>query len=311
MVAGFQTPVEGEVYVDGETITHKPPHKRNVGMVFQNYALFPHMTVSQNIAFPLEMRKVKKSVIQEEVERVLGIVRLGGYGQRYPRQLSGGQQQRIALARSIVFCPRILLMDEPLGALDKKLREEMQLEIKHIQEDLGITVIYVTHDQEEALTMSDRIAVMNNGHIEQVGTPIELYEHPANLFVADFIGESNTFEGSTIEVTNDACTMRLDGGELLLQGPPLDEIDVGEEIHFVVRPERMRFLSEAHIVPNVLEGTIKEVVYVGDTTKYEVEIEKGRTFVVKQHSRPGVRSYQRNERVRVGWNIEDIVSLRQ
>jgi spermidine/putrescine ABC transporter ATP-binding subunit len=309
MIAGFQLPTEGEVIVDDHPITYKPPHKRNVGMVFQNYALFPHMTVAQNISFPLEMRKVKKKAIEAEVESVLQIVRLTGYGDRYPRQLSGGQQQRIALARAIVFCPRILLMDEPLGALDKKLREEMQLEIKHIQESLGITVIYVTHDQEEALTMSDRIAVMNQGRIEQVGPPVDLYEHPSNLFVADFIGESNVFKGQVVEVSDGTCTIRLTDDQLLLSGPSAQEIASGQDLHFVVRPERIRFVSDPQTMPNEIEGTVKEVVYVGDTTKYEVDFGLGRTLFLKEHSRPGARGYRRQDQVRVGWQTTDVVSL--
>ena len=199
MVAGFEVPTAGEIYIAGEPMAYKPPYKRDIGMVFQNYALFPHMKVHDNIAFPLNNRKVPKPKTDQKVNAALDLVKLAGFGSRNPKQLSGRQQQRVALARALVFDPSVLLMDEPLGALDKKLREHMQLEIKRIQETLGITVIYVTHDQSEALTMSDRIVVMNEGRIEQVGTPSELYEGPANRFVADFIGESNFLEGEVFD----------------------------------------------------------------------------------------------------------------
>jgi ABC-type Fe3+/spermidine/putrescine transport system ATPase subunit len=188
MIAGFQIPTSGKIFIEEEMVIYQPPYKRNIGMVFQSYALFPHMTVFDNIAFPLRMRKVKEKEISKSVMRVLDLVELSEYGTRYPKQLSGGQQQRVALARAYVYNPPVLLMDEPLGALDKKLREQMQLEIKHFHESLGVTVIYVTHDQGEALTMSDRVAVMNKGRIEQVGSPTDLYERPSNKFVADFVG---------------------------------------------------------------------------------------------------------------------------
>src|SRR5262252_3250474 len=195
-VAGFAVPTEGEVFIGGTPVTFEPPFKRNVGMVFQNYALFPHMTVAENLAFPLRMRKRPAVEIRERVAGALALVQLEGLGGRAPRQLSGGQQQRVALARALVFEPPVLLMDEPLGALDRKLRIEMQLELKHLHARLGVTVIYVTHDQEEALTLSDHIAVMNRGRIEQVGTPLDLYENPRTRFVAEFIGESNVVEGT-------------------------------------------------------------------------------------------------------------------
>ena len=198
MIAGFQIPTSGKIFIEDEMVIYQPPFKRNIGMVFQSYALFPHMTVFDNIAFPLRMRKFKEKEISKSVARVLNLVELSDYGARYPKQLSGGQQQRVALARAYVYNPPVLLMDEPLGALDKKLREQMQLEIKHFHESLGITVIYVTHDQGEALTMSDRIAVMNKGRIEQMGSPTDLYERPSNKFVADFIGETNLISAKAV-----------------------------------------------------------------------------------------------------------------
>ena len=198
MVAGFAYPTRGEVFVDGKPMAGLPPQKRDLGMVFQSYAVFPHLTVFDNIAFPLQIRRARRAEIRQRVGEALELVRLTGYEQRLPRQLSGGEQQRVALARALVFRPRVLLMDEPLGALDKKLRAHMQLELKHIQRHLHVTVIYVTHDQEEALTMSDRVAVMQRGRIEQVGTPAELYEAPASRFVADFLGESNFLDGVVV-----------------------------------------------------------------------------------------------------------------
>ena len=237
LVAGFQLPTSGEVWVDDQPIIYKPPHKRNLGMVFQNYALFPHMTVFDNIAFPLRMRRMSRQEIARRVAHSLEIVRLAGYEGRYPGQLSGGQQQRIALARAAVFDPQVLLMDEPLGALDKKLREELQIEIKHIQEALGVTVIYVTHDQEEALTMSDRIAVLNQGRIQQVGAPDQLYEAPENRFVADFIGESNMFRGTVMGTKDDALLVETEDGLRLLTSW-LEDVRPGQQVSCVVRPER-------------------------------------------------------------------------
>ncbi|MBL8660538.1 MAG: ATP-binding cassette domain-containing protein, partial [Rhodospirillales bacterium] len=200
MLAGFETPTGGEIVIDGRPVAHLPPHKRDIGIVFQSYALFPHMTVAENLAFPLRVRHRPRDEIRDRVERALAIVRLGGFGGRRPSQLSGGQQQRVALARALVFAPKLVLMDEPLGALDKQLREHMQIEIKHIHQTLGVTFVYVTHDQGEALTMSDRVAVMSNGVIEQLDTPENIYEAPLNAFVAHFIGENNRLPGRILAV---------------------------------------------------------------------------------------------------------------
>ena len=215
MLAGFEIPTAGEIYVDEDPIASVPPYRRNIGMVFQNYALFPHMTVGENIAFPLQMRKMSRAEITRQTTAVLALVGLPGYEGRYPRQLSGGQQQRVAVARALVFNPRVLLMDEPLGALDKQLREHLQLEIKALHDQLGVTIIYVTHDQEEALVMSDRIAVMNDGRIEQCGLPTELYDEPSTRFVATFIGESNFIDG---------VVDRLDGTAACIEAPGLGEL---------------------------------------------------------------------------------------
>ena len=213
MLAGFETPTSGEIYLEGEPISSIPPYKRGIGMVFQNYALFPHMTVNENLAFPLEVRKLEKSEVDEKVHKALSMVELQDFGTRMPLQLSGGQQQRVALARALVFEPRLVLMDEPLGALDKKLREQMQYEIKHIHENIGITVVYVTHDQSEALTMSNRIAVFNDGKIQQISTPDVLYEKPDNSFVAQFIGENNQIKGKVKSMNGKNCVVETENGD--------------------------------------------------------------------------------------------------
>jgi spermidine/putrescine ABC transporter ATP-binding subunit len=308
LIAGFQLPTTGEIYVDGRPIILKPAHKRDLGMVFQNYALFPHMTVFDNIAFPLQMRRIGRSEIAERVQRSLEMVRLQGYGERHPRQLSGGQQQRVALARAVVFNPQVLLMDEPLGALDKNLREEMQLEVKHIQEQLGITVVYVTHDQEEALTMSDRIVVLDYGQVQQIGTPDELYEAPANRFVAGFIGESNFLNGRVVDVGELTCTVVTESG-LRLQSSLAEGVVVGNEVSCAVRPERPVFLGGEQALPTEMSGTIAEVIYLGESTKYRIEIKDGDLFDLKRPSVIGERRRHRGDSVRFGWMPEDSVTL--
>jgi spermidine/putrescine ABC transporter ATP-binding subunit len=306
MVAGFVIPTSGQILVNGEDIAFRPPHKRNIGMVFQNYALFPHMTVAENIAFPLKMRKWPRDRIEQAVREALQLVRLPGFEQRYPRQLSGGQQQRVALARALVFRPPVLLMDEPLGALDKKLREEMQLEIKHIQESLNITTIYVTHDQEEALTMSDRIAVMRDGRIEQIGTPRELYERPASEFVASFIGESNFLMGRLERRDGHAYLVTEDGWRVAI--PDAEDLPAGEQVTVALRPERI-VLGERR-GENHAEATIEEIIYVGEATKFRVRLLGDRLLTVKQPSRLETMRWQRGERVLLSWRAEDAVLLR-
>jgi spermidine/putrescine ABC transporter ATP-binding subunit len=306
MVAGFVIPTSGQILVNGEDIAFRPPHKRNIGMVFQNYALFPHMTVAENIAFPLKMRKWPRDRIEQAVREALQLVRLPGFEQRYPRQLSGGQQQRVALARALVFRPPVLLMDEPLGALDKKLREEMQLEIKHIQESLNITTIYVTHDQEEALTMSDRIAVMRDGRIEQIGTPRELYERPASEFVASFIGESNFLMGRLERRDGQAYLVTEDGWRVAI--PDAEDLPAGEQVTVALRPERI-VLGERR-GENHAEATIEEIIYVGEATKFRVRLLGDRLLTVKQPSRLETMRWQRGERVLLSWRAEDAVLLR-
>lgn len=273
MIAGFVTPTSGQILVNGDDIAFRAPHKRNIGMVFQNYALFPHMTVAENIAFPLKMRKWSRNRIQEAVDEVLRLVRLSGYGERYPRQLSGGQQQRVALARALVFRPPVLLMDEPLGALDKKLREEMQLEIKHIQEATNITTVYVTHDQEEALTMSDRIAVMNEGRIEQCDAPVAVYEKPATTFVAGFIGVSNLMPAVVEHVNGTRARVRLDAGiEIEAEN---NGLQTGDRCHAVVRPEKLRIDARDGTPPDGwprVDGVVESSVYLGTSTQIVVRL---------------------------------------
>lgn len=273
-IAGFVTPTRGAIYIDDRPVVDLPPQKRDLGIVFQNYALFPHLTVADNIAFPLQMRRLPRAEVARRVAQALEMVRLPGYERRYARQLSGGQQQRVALARAVVFQPRVLLMDEPLGALDKKLREHMQLELKHIQRHLKITVIYVTHDQEEALTMSDRIAVMRDGAIVQVGTPGELYEEPVDAFVADFIGESNFLRGAITAVSGDGLVdvQHLSGLHFraVRRGPAAP----GTVALAAVRPEHLAVADGGEQEPrlNRWRGRVEEIIYAGDATKYKIAV---------------------------------------
>ena len=268
VVAGFERPDAGTVTVDGVEITAMPPAKRDIGMVFQNYALFPHLTVARNVAFPLEMRNLRRAEIDKRVAEALGLVELKGFEQRLPRQLSGGQQQRVALARAIVFSPRLLLLDEPFGALDRKLRETMQLEVRRLQRRLGLTTIFITHDQEEALVLSDRIAVMNRGSIQQVASTTEIYERPANDFVADFVGESNIFHGTVTEVGS----VTLESGRRLLITHPAP---VGSRVGVLMRPER--FGRGA----NNFNGEVKEAVYLGSSLKLRLACDDGLELIVR------------------------------
>ena len=306
VIAGFIVPTKGEILINQIPITYLPPHKRDIGMVFQNYALFPHMTVFDNIAFPLRRRKFDKKNIGNKVDWALDLVKLTGYGKRYPRQLSGGQQQRVALARSLVFNPSLLLMDEPLGALDKKLREHMQFEIKHIQKNLSITVIYVTHDQEEALTMSDRIAVMDRGKIEQIADPTTLYENPSNEFVADFIGESNFIEGEYLREEGVFDLIHV-LGNTPLRVPRKEKRSLKGNIKLVVRPEKIFFLNpqEANEGLNTTEGIIKEIFYIGEVTKFRIKTPFADDLELKRQNRLGAERCKIGDKVKIGWKIDD------
>ncbi|NBP94224.1 MAG: ABC transporter ATP-binding protein, partial [Gammaproteobacteria bacterium] len=262
MLAGFEPATHGEIYLGDRPINAVPPHKRGIGMVFQNYALFPHMTVSENLAFPLEVRRMSKSEIASRVKRALDMVQLGAFGERRPAQLSGGQQQRVAVARALVFDPDLVLMDEPLGALDKQLREQMQYEIKHIHESLGVTVVYVTHDQAEALTMSNRIAVFDDGVIQQLASPSDLYERPENAFVAQFIGENNRLHGTVQTINGDQCKVTLESGEEI-QALKVNVNGVGDKTTLSLRPERVEVNPEAGKFPNVFNAKVEELIYLG------------------------------------------------
>ena len=261
MLAGFETPTNGEIYFDGRPINNIPPHKRGIGMVFQNYALFPHLSVYENLAFPLKVRKVDKSEIEERINKTLKMVSLTGFENRMPAQLSGGQQQRVAVARALVFDPKLVLMDEPLGALDKNLRESMQYELKHIHESLGVTVVYVTHDQGEALTMSNRIAVFNDGKVQQLSGPNELYETPVNSFVASFIGENNTFTGTVKEIASGSAKIETDSGETIVANP-IAVSSSGEKSRISLRPERVS-IDPNEQLENKFTSEIREIIYRG------------------------------------------------
>jgi spermidine/putrescine ABC transporter ATP-binding subunit len=307
MISGFEFPTSGEIILQDKPIDLLLPEKRNIGMVFQNYALFPHMNIFDNIAFPLKMRKFPKHEIAGRVEKALELVQLQGYERRKPQQLSGGQQQRIALARALVFDPPLLLLDEPLGALDKKLREHMQLELKRIHTHLKRTMIYVTHDQEEALVMSDRIAVMNKGRIEQIGPPDELYEKPVNSFVASFIGESNLLEGVAAGQDGDQLTIHLDG-KTDITFAWQDKISEGERVRFCIRPEKLFFTDDAAI-KNTISGTIAESIYVGETKRYSINVNDQLSINLREMSTQTRTARPEGERVHIGWFDESIQRL--
>jgi spermidine/putrescine transport system ATP-binding protein len=294
MIAGFEHPTAGEIYIHGRPMGLTPPYQRNTNMVFQNYALFPHMTIARNVAFGLEMRKVPKDEVGRRVEEVLGMVRLPDFGPRRPNQLSGGQQQRIALARALVNHPEVLLLDEPLGALDLKLRKEMQLELKTLQQEVGITFVYVTHDQEEALTMSDRIAVMHGGRVLQVGTPTEIYERPNCRFVADFIGESNFLEGTVQEQRGDLVTVLVDG-KLPIVAQTDTDLAAQTRVTVAVRPEKIRLLPRPlHGENNAFPGLVEQVVYIGTATLFKVRISDNVWLSVREQniiSTPDAEAY--------------------
>lgn len=305
MIAGFEIPDGGEILIDEEPVMFKPAYKRGIGMVFQHYSLFPHMTVERNIGFPLRMRRVDHEETRKRTSRVLELVKLSGYEKRFPRQLSGGQQQRIALARALVFNPRVLLMDEPLGALDKKLREHMQLEIKQISQSLNITVIYVTHDQSEALTMSDRIAVMNQGRIEQIGSPEEIYDNPVNYFVADFIGESNFVKGAVEKIGPARCSFRSEGG-VIFKCSLGREIPADGERYLAVRPEKISIVEQGHSFSNECEVVIEETIYLGNITAYRARLLMGGAeLMIKRQNKDVTRPVKKGETLVIGWNEKD------
>lgn len=307
MLAGFEPATHGEIFLNNQPINNVPPYKRGIGMVFQNYALFPHMTVAENLLFPLQIRKMSKADRDAKVRKALDMVELGEFGNRRPIQLSGGQQQRVAVARALVFDPDLVLMDEPLGALDKQLREQMQYEIKHIHENLGITVVYVTHDQSEALTMSDRVAVFEDGVIQQLSGPDDLYENPQNSFVAQFIGENNKLSGTITAIDQNVCWVRLsDGTELSAEAVNIG--NVGDQTTLSLRPERIEF-EPAHASDNIVDGTIREVIYHGDHLRVVMEVAGNSEFIVKVRNRGDQRTLEPGQVNSLGWAARDCKAL--
>lgn len=301
MIAGFELPSAGRILIGGRDVTPMPPNRRNIGMVFQRYALFPHMTIAENVSFPLKMRSIGRAERDRRVSDTLDLVQLGALASRYPHQLSGGQQQRVALARAIVFEPPVLLMDEPLGALDKKLREAMQIEVKQLQQRLGATVIYVTHDQEEALTMSDRIAVMAGGRIVQLGTPTSLYRDPRSPFVADFIGRMSFAEGIYLGLSEGSHTLRL-GDDIVLQASTIEHApSPGTRLRLAMRPERLALAIRGRGGRNAIPGTLEASVFAGPFDLHLVRAEtEGRPLLqVQMPAETSSDSYQVGARVDV------------
>jgi len=315
MIAGFEDPDAGQILVADEDITERPAHRRNIGVVFQQYALFPHLTVAQNVAYPLEMRRYGRAEIRSRVGAALDLVRLQGYETRYPRQLSGGQQQRVALARAIVFEPPVLLMDEPLGALDKRLRETMQVEVRRLQQQLGITTVSVTHDQVEALVMSDLIAVMDGGVLHQLASPLEVYQRPATQFVADFIGESNLLVGALSEAAGGALTfttakglrIQTQGGAGATHLPGATHL--AGATHLIIRPEHVRIGPDAERAANRYAAEVLETLYVGDLVKYRVVAETGDELWAKTLAPATGQRWSKGQRVTVGWEPGDSLTV--
>ena len=308
MLAGFESATHGEIYIRDRSINRVPPHKRNIGMVFQNYALFPHMTVAENLAYPLKVKKMDKSKIEAKVKQALGMIQMQGFANRCPGMLSGGQQQRVAVARALVSDPDIVLMDEPLGALDRQLREQMQFEIKSIHENLGITAVYVTHDQSEALTMSNRIAVFNEGVIQQLSTPADLYERPNNAFVAQFIGENNKLHGSVKSIESETCEVLLDDGSLV-HAARINVNQVGEKSTLSLRPERIEVNPDINEYPNMYEGKVRELIYLGDHIRTRVSLCGHDDFVVKIPNSAKHAALREGDCARFGWSVADCRAL--
>src|SRR5687768_3613402 len=300
MIAGFEEPTEGDISVGGDPMRRVPPYRRPVNTVFQSYAIFPHLNVFDNVAFGLRRSGVRGEELRKRVTEACEMVQLSGFEKRKPNMLSGGQQQRVALARALINHPKVLLLDEPLGALDLKLRKEMQLYLKNLQHEVGITFIYVTHDQEEALTMSDRIAVMNEGRVQQVADPPTLYEHPKNRFVADFIGQTNVFSGTVESVSGGRVTLRTASGEKV--EATARDVEVGEDAHAAVRPEKIRFGSKGD---NVSTARIRQIVYLGVSTQYIAELPDGQELVLYQQNIRAEDHPEEGEEVSVAWDARN------
>src|SRR5947207_165691 len=309
MLAGFEVPTAGEIRLRGKSLLRVPHYRRNIGVVFQNYALFPHMTVAENLSFPLSVRKTRRAELKDRVARALELVQLQGFDNRRPAELSGGQQQRIALARALIFDPVLVLMDEPLGALDKQLREQLQIEIKHIQKHLGLTVVYVTHDQTEALTMSDRIAVLKNGSIQQLATPADLYDRPQNAFVAQFIGESNRL-GGVLRAIDSAgrCTVEIAEGHTL-EAMAVNIGPLGSRITLSIRPERVILHPAEGQCKNILVARVEELIYHGDHTRARLRVPGSSDFLIKAPNTPGEVSIPTADTIEIGWRSGDCRAL--
>lgn len=309
MVAGFTTPTEGDIRINGASTVATPVHKRNIGMVFQNYALFPHLSVADNVAFPLKMRGVAKGVIAKKVANAMEQVRLGKFADRKPKQLSGGQQQRVALARAMVFEPNLILLDEPLGALDAKLREEMKIELKQLHQRIGATILFVTHDQEEALTLSDRIAVFNKGQIVQLGAPEELYNRPSGPFVADFIGEANQLNCKVCDASDSMLTLDMNG--IQVQGLPRDGMAAPQsEASYTLRYERISIGDAALGCDNNYDATVEEFLYSGGTTKILFRLNSETVIAARVSQRALKGKISVGDQLKIGWNALDMLLIK-
>jgi spermidine/putrescine transport system ATP-binding protein len=309
IIGGFIPPTQGQVFINGKLAQNDPPYRRNVNTVFQNYALFPHMTVAQNIAFGPRMKKVPQEQIGKRVEEMLKLISLPGFGERQPAQLSGGQQQRVALARALINEPDVLLLDEPLGALDLKIRKQLQVELLNIQRKVGITFVYVTHDQEEAMALSDRIAVMNKGKVIQENTPMEIYHRPANRFVADFIGESNFFHGKALEIASGQISVEAPAFVRPIHATVDRPVGKGETVTVMVRPERMVWLTSPDTsFDNVTEGIVRKIAFLGMYTQVVVELADGALALIHQTGESSMANTSLDligQRVCIGWRMED------
>ncbi len=307
MLAGFETATAGEIYLDGKPINAIAPEHRDIGMVFQNYALFPHMSVEENVGFPLSVRKVPQAVAKEKIAKALAKVGLSGFESRRPAQMSGGQQQRVAVARALVFEPKLVLMDEPLSALDKQLREQLQYEIKRLHEELGITIVYVTHDQTEALAMSDRVAVFHQGRIQQIDTPTALYERPANAFVAQFIGENNTLQGRVLSVSGDRCRVELPDG-VQMDAMTVGALRTGASTRLSVRPERVHLNPGSQMETHVT-ATVVDVIYLGRYARVRLKTCGLEEFIVTLPNDGRDLVLASGTPLALGWNVSDCRAL--
>ena len=308
LIAGFIEPDQGRILISGSDMNSVPPERRNIGVVFQNYALFPHLTAWENVAFGLEVRHFPKKEVAERVREAFALVRLEGMEQRYPRQLSGGQQQRVALARALVTRPRVLLLDEPLGALDKKLRTQMQVELRQLQQSLGITAIFVTHDQEEALTLADRIAVMDRGRICQIGEPAAVYEYPVNLFVSNFLGQSNIFRGIVTKINADFAHIQTQYGYELVAGWRKSKA-IGESALLIVRPEKINLSRQPSEIPNEVPGKVVHRIYLGTNTTYVIQLESGEVVTAFIQNKAERSGFSLGESIFVSWAAENCFLL--